>query len=489
MTDGLDALARRVADDLERTAHPTMPWLTPRTARDGKPAYDVVIVGAGQSGLATAFGLMRSWVTNILVLDRAEPYREGPWLTYARMHTLRSPKEFTGPDLGIPSLTYQSWHEARFGEASWQSLGLIPKELWADYLVWYRGVTRIPVRNNVEVAAIGPAEGGLLSVETRSRDGTSETLHARKVVLATGQEGMGRWASLPALDDLPSRLYARTADAIDFSALREKSVAVVGAGASAFDNAATALEAGATVHLLCRRAVPQVVQPYRWLTFTGFLRHLSDLDDAWRWRFMAAILSMREGFPQATYDRCALHDRFTLVEGAPVLAARQVGERVEIETPKGRVLADYVIAATGIEMDFLARPELRLFAGNIARWSDRYTPPAGEANQHVGAFPYLADDYGFCERVPGATPWIADIHLFNIAATVSFGPSGSSINAMTIAVPKLVSGITRGLFRADIDRHWADFQAYDVPQAVLRSASGGTGIATPSHEDMRAASG
>jgi hypothetical protein len=50
---------------------------------------------------------------------------------------------------------------------------------------------------------------------------------------------------------------------------------------------------------------------------------------------------------------------------------------------------------------------------------------------------------------------------------MSFGPSGSSINAMTTAVPKLVHGLTRGLFRADIERHWTSFKAYDVPQAVV----------------------
>ncbi len=46
-----------------------------------------------------------------------------------------------------------------------------------------------------------------------------------------------------------------------------------------------------------------------------------------------------------------------------------------------------------------------------------------------------------------------DIHLFNIASTMSFGPSGSSINAMTTAVPKLVAGLTRGLFKGDLERH------------------------------------
>ena len=41
--------------------------------------------------------------------------REGPWATYARMEILRSPKHLTGPDLGVPSLTYRAWHEAKFG--------------------------------------------------------------------------------------------------------------------------------------------------------------------------------------------------------------------------------------------------------------------------------------------------------------------------------------------------------------------------------------
>ena len=118
-------------------------------------------------------------------------------------------------------------------------------------------------------------------------------------------------------------------------------------------------------------------------------------------------------------------------------------------------------------MNFAGRPELRNCAANIATWADRYQPPPDERSPRLGRFPYLADDYALMERVAGETPWIADIHVFAIASTMSFGASGSSINAMTTAVPKLVHGLTRGLFRADIERHWASFKAYDVPQAVV----------------------
>jgi len=59
-----------------------------------------------------------------------------------------------------------------------------------------------------------------------------------------------------------------------------------------------------------------------------------------------------------------------------------------------------------------------------------------------------------------------NIHLFAFASTMSFGPSGSSINAMTTAVPSWCTASPR-LFRADIEGHWASFQAYDEPQAII----------------------
>jgi cation diffusion facilitator CzcD-associated flavoprotein CzcO len=471
MSSALADLETQVRSDLARIAHPNAPWLEPKPGPDGQGALDVLIIGAGQSGLAIGFGLLRSQVTNILIVDKAEQGREGPWLTYARMPTLRSPKHFTGPDLDIPSLTYQSWHEASFGKQHWQDLDRIPRGHWADYLLWFRRVIGVPVRNRCELTQITPAADGLLAATVESADGV-EVLHARKIVLATGQEGMGRWMIPAPLIHLPASLCASAADNIDFEALRGRRVAVIGAGASAFDNAATALESGAAeVHLLCRRAEVQLIQPYHWLTFRGFLRHLGDLDDAWRWRFMRAILDMREGFPQATYDRCARHAHFRLHEGAAIETAQQISNRVELRTPADRFTVDFIICGTGIDMDFASRRELRGFFGNIATWADRYQPPTEEQSVRLGRFPYLAHDYALTERVGGATPWIGNIHLFSIASTMSFGASGSSINAMTTAVPKLVNGLTRGLFCTDVERHWASFKAYDVRQAVITPQS------------------
>ena len=188
---------------------------------------------------------------------------------------------------------------------------------------------------------------------------------------------------------------------------------------------------------------------------------------------MSHILGMREGFPQATYDRCARYAAFCLRTGASWTSARLIGDAVEIALSlgartTGTHTADFLICGTGVEIDFARRPELARVAGNIARWADRYDPPPEERDERLARFPYLAQDFSLLPRQPGLTDWMSDIHMFNIASTMSFGPSGASINAMTTAVPKLVAGVTRGLFVGDLERHWQSLRQYDVPQAILR---------------------
>jgi FAD-dependent urate hydroxylase len=465
----LAELEADVARDLDLTAHPRAPWLVPKTS-GGAPVLDCLVIGAGQCGLAVAHALQRDRVDNILVVDRAPPGREGPWVTYARMRNLRSPKNQIGPDLKLPTLTYQAWHEARWGAADFAAMPWIPKERWQDYLGWFRRVTGIPVRNGVTAGAISPTrtDDDLPCLRVETSDGP---LLARKVVMATGQVGIGYWWMPEFVAALPAPLRAHAADEIDFAALRGKVVAVLGAGASAFDNAAVALEAGAAeVHLFCRRAQPMDVQPYRWLTFAGFLKHMHEMPDEWRWRFMAKILGMREGFAQDTYDRASRFPNFTMHLDRPWTDARAEDGRAVLATPRGEFAADFLICGTGVRMDPGAVPELALCADNIAQWHDRYVPPPEEANERIGCFPYLNADSAFLEKRPGETPWIRDIHLFGIGTSLSFGPAGSSINAMSIAAPRVAAGVTRGLFEADMPRLYGDLLAYDLKQVVLDPA-------------------
>lgn len=466
----LPELEADVARDLALTAHPRAPWLVPKSV-GGALALDCLIIGGGQCGLAVAHALRRDKVDNIAVLDRAPYGSEGPWTTYARMRNLRSLKDQTGPDLRIPSLTYQAWHEASFGVAHWNAMAWTPKELWQDYLLWFRRVTGIEVRNGVTAGAIAPTttDDGLPALSVETSEGK---LFARKVVLATGQEGIGGWWMPEPIAALPERYRAHTNDEIDFAALRGKIVAVLGAGASAFDNAAVALEHGAAeVHLFCRRTSPMVVQPYRWLTFAGFLRHIGEMPDEWRWRFMSYILGLREGFAQEHYDRVMGRPNFSMHIGREWLGARLEDDRVVLDTPLGDFTADFLITGTGVRMNAHLCPELANCAGNIAVWSDRYAPPPEERNERLAQYPYLSADSAFEEKRAGETPWIRDIHLFGIGTTMSFGPAGSSINAMSISAPRVAAGVTRGLFAADMPRLYADLRAYDTVQVEIDPSS------------------
>jgi hypothetical protein len=150
-----------------------------------------------------------------------------------------------------------------------------------------------------------------------------------------------------------------------------------------------------------------------------------------------------------------------MVTGRPWRALSADGAKVRIETDEGALETDFVICGTGVTVDHRLRPELAHFHDSIATWGDRYRPPPGEENERLARYPYLSPGYAFTERVPGAAPHLADIHCFNFAATLSFGPSGAAIRPMKYMVPKLVRSITRDLFRADIAHHWGPLRAFD----------------------------
>ena len=477
---GLKALEQRVAQDLPKIAYPSGRWVTPHHTPDGTRVLDVLIVGGGQGGTAIAHALTRQRIVNFRIIDQSQPGMEGPWNTYARMATLRSPKMVTGPDLDTPSLTFQAWFEAQHGIAAWEELNKIDKGDWVDYLLWLRRVLELTVENGQRVERIEPADPYMAATIRDLATGAEERVTARKIVLATGIESSGRWWAPPEVEAVDKRFWAHTCEDIDFTALAGKRVAVLGAGASAFDNAATALEAGAASVTLCvRRPELQRIQPFRWLSFPGFLGHFHSLDDAWRWRFMNYLLSMREAFPKETWQRVDRHDTFQLRTGAAWDRIEEIGDAVRITTPSGELEADFLIVGTGFDMDLALRSELGGVAPYVARWSDRYAPPAGEENPRLGRYPYLGPAYELLERVPGTAPWLKHIRLFTFGATMSFGPSGASINAMKFAVPRMAAGIARDLFHEDVADHWQNLTSFQLPEFLFDGEEGEAAPAVP----------
>ena len=457
-------LSNRVRRELTYLGYPAQEWTYPHS-RDGIPVLDVLIVGGGQSGLATAFGLKLERITNIRIIDRNPRGLEGPWRRFARMKALRTPKEVHGIDFGIPSLTARAWYEARFGRKSWDSIQTLPQETWRWYLDWYREVLELPVESDVELTSIEPAADLLLAHLRHS--GRVERVYARKIVLATGFDGSGH-KRLPQslVSNLPPERYAHSSDPIDFRRLRGKRIGLLGIGASALDNAATALEAGAARVDLCfrRPTIPQV-NPLIWMNFAGMFGHFADLSDIERWRFMRYILEDLPVPPtQESVWRCRRFDNFAWHGNCSWRSIRHSAEGAIVDSSAGTFVFDFIIFATGFDTDLATRSELGPILDHIALWRDRFTPPPGEESELLARHPYLGAAFEFIERHPGTAPFLARLHNFTFGAMPSLGLTGAAIPGLKYGARRLVNGLARDLFREDSARHYEDLRTYAVPE-------------------------
>ncbi len=461
----LAALNARVRQDLEYLNYPAANWSKPLTTPDGQSVSDVVIIGAGMCGLVAWHSLTRAGIANIRVVDKAEQGKEGPWVTYARMETLRSPKTLLGPALGMASLTFRAWYTAQFGEQSWNDLFRIPRPMWMDYLNWYREVMEIPVENGIDVTRVKPRPDGLLELEVSG--GAQPSIITRKLVMATGRDGLGE-PTIPDFVKGMERLksWAHSADLIDFNGLKGKRVVVIGVGASAVDNAAEALESGAAeVRLLARRKAMPTVNKLMGIGSYGVTAGFAKIDPAWRWRLMDYSVKQQTPAPHNSTLRVSRHDNAYFHFDCGIRSMKEENGEVVITTLNGRVFrTDFVILGTGFSIDPMSRPELSPFNDDIACWEDRYTPPKGEENPGLGRFPWLEDDFSFTEKTPGAAPWLRNIHCFNYGSSVSLGKVSGDIPAISEGALWLARGIAASLFIEDIDYHWEALLAYEKPE-------------------------
>lgn len=463
--NGLQALESRLRQDLSWLEWPAKSWTPPRFIANER-VLDVVIVGAGMCGLAAAAALKGLGVSNLLVIDKAPEGREGPWVTYARMETLRSPKQLTGPALGLPALTFRAWYEAQFGAEAWTSLGKIPRTQWMDYLVWYRRVLDLPVRNGVELldTSAGPDE----TLALRLRDGAGrQTIHARHLVLATGRDGLGGPYVPPVVSGIDRSLWAHSADDIDFDALKGKRVGVVGAGASAMDNAGEALEHGAaSLDLFVRRAALPSVNKFTGIASQGVVHGFAALSDDWKWRFLDHAIKAQTPPPRDSTLRVSRHKQARLHLGSPMTGLEQRNGALLLTTPKGLHELDFLIFATGFSVETNLRRELGGFASSIRFWNDRFTPPDDLNNAELSNAPDLGPAFEFLEKTPGACPQLRLVHCFNYPAMLSHGKLSGDIPAVSEGAQRLARGIVQELFVADREQHFEALAAFATPELL-----------------------
>jgi len=456
---GLPALEAELAHQLMLLNMPPKPWMPTTKGLQGEHVLDVLIVGAGLCGLVANAALAMEGITNVRLTDRAPAGREGPWITYARMDTLRTVKEAAGPALGIPALTFRAWFEAKCGAAKWQDMTFAPRGMWMDYLLWYRQMTEPEVHNDCDVTAIR-SEGMLFRVETSMGE-----MLTRRVILATGLDALGSPRLPEVAHGLPRGKVYHSSDVFDPSLLKGRRVIVVGAGASAMDNAATALEAGcARMDLLVRRDAIPTIDKFTGTGSRGMTAGFVALADSAKWALMDEADRYPVPPPAHSVTRVSRHANAHLHLGSPVNALIETPTGIRVTTPRETLEADVAIFATGFGLALDQRPELSEFVPHICTWGDVVGPDKAAENPGLAAHPYLRDDFTFIERRPGDCNALSRLSCFAYAAVPSHGKVTSGIPSATEGARRLASGLVRSFFAEDADFHLDRFRNYNKPE-------------------------
>ena len=459
---GLEALEARLRQDLAWLEIPAKSWL-PAQHHEGQPVLEVAIIGGGMAGLTVATALKHLGIAAV-VFDRSPAGYEGPWVTTARMETLRSPKQLTGPALGLPALTFRAWFEAQFGLQAWDELDKIPRTQWMDYLRWYRKVNHLQILNEHHVLQVIPRTDKLVELDIETPNGRNKVF-ARRVVIASGRDGLGR-AHLPEIAyTLPRHLWAHSSDELDYNTLKGKRVGLVGAGASAMDSAATALEAGAaSVDLLIRRTDLPRINKGKGSGNPGLTHGHLNLPDAWKWQIRHYINAQQVPPPHGSTLRVSKHANARFNFGCPLERIEVLGDGLRVHTPKGSFDFDFLIFSTGFKIDWSARPEYALLAPHVRAWKDRFTAPEGQADQELADSPDLGPVFEFQEKHPGECVGLSRIHCFCYPAALTHGTVSGDIPAISDGAKRLAQGMASLFYSEDVEHHYAKIQAYEEPE-------------------------
>ncbi|MCB5178429.1 NAD(P)-binding domain-containing protein [Streptomyces antimicrobicus] len=302
---------------------------------------DVVVVGAGQAGLSSAYHLRRAGLApgqDFVVLDHA-PAPGGAWqfrwptLTYGRVHGMHAlpGMELTGADPLRPSA-----------------------EVIGAYFAAYEEAFDLRVLRPVDVTAVREGEGGRLRVES-----SAGAFAPRALINATGTWDRPFWPRYPGQETFSGR-QLHTADYPGPQEFAGARVVVVGGGASAVQ------------HLL---EIAGVAAATTWVTRRPPVFRDGPFGEA-EGRAAVALVEdrVRQGLPPrsvVSVTGLALTDAVRAGLDAGVLDRRPMFERI---TPTGvawadgsAVEADVILWATGFRaaIDHLAPLRLREPGGGI----------------------------------------------------------------------------------------------------------------------------
>jgi thioredoxin reductase len=247
---------------------------------------------------------------------------------------------------------------------------------------------------------------------------TSETVHARRVVVATG---IGKFTHLPPeLAGAPASLVTHSSQHSDLEKFRGAKVAVLGAGASALDIAALLKHVGAQVEIIARTDTIRFQDPPR--EPRPLLERVkeprSGLGTGWRSRLSCDAPLLFHSLPEhlrlravarhlgpapCWFVRDAVLGHVTMHLGASIEGVEPAGAALKVtfsqRNTKQTIEVDHLIAGTGFKVDL----------SQLGLLDDSLRARIGTA----GGAPILSRQ--FESSVPG-------LYFVGVAAANSFGP-------------------------------------------------------------------
>jgi putative flavoprotein involved in K+ transport len=320
------------------------------TAITDQHVYPVLIIGAGQAGLAASHALGQRGVEH-RVLDGHAEVGDSWRQRYAGLR-LFTPRQFSSlPSMPMP------------GDAA----GYPDRDEFADYLRDYARLFELPVRSNTRVTRLTRDVLGRFAVSLHS----GEQLLAQRVIIAAGSF---QQAVIPAVGaGLDSSVLQFTPDTIgDGSALPSGTLLVVGDGASGRD---LARRYAATHRVLLACGKPRRLLPERlfgrsiwwWLQRLGLMRASADSVIGRRMRRLDPFPNWQAALPDLQRLGVELVPRLARAEGRQVGFAD--GQQCEV---------DAVIWAVGYRdaLDWLQVPGAQDELGQVLQ-AEGLSPVAG----------------------------------------------------------------------------------------------------------------
>jgi cation diffusion facilitator CzcD-associated flavoprotein CzcO/acetyl esterase/lipase len=318
-------------------------------AVNGTAEHEIVILGAGMSGLCMAIQLQKAGLHNFVILEK-QPGLGGTWWD----------NTYPGAHVDVPSPVYSFSFAPNPG---WTRRFASAREIqtYMQQLAERHGLLdRIRFGTRLAEAAFDEAAG---QWHFKTEDGA--TLSSRFFVCSTGPLNQPRWPDIPGLADFQGkRLHSARWD--HSLPLTDQRVAVIGTGSTASQLIAPVAAQAQQLHVFQRTAnwvLPRIDRPY--YAIDRALAQSTIYNRITRWSWMQILEWGRRGFNEGTLAR----------KGMLKTAAAHRQGQVPDATLRAQLTPDYPLGCKRIiySNDFypaLGQPHVELVTTPIERFTN-----------------------------------------------------------------------------------------------------------------------